>query len=93
MSGDGTKREGGDGGELAVVSSLIAWIAHDLNNLLMVMGSCAHFLESSPELGDAGRGDAALLNEAVQRAAADRPAIGFGRRRPARGRLDLGAGQ
>jgi len=81
MTGDDSRRDDGDGGELAVISALIAGIAHDLNNLLMVMGSCAHFLEGSPGLGDTGRGDAALLNEAVQRAAALTTRLSaFGRR-------------
>src|SRR5688572_5550122 len=76
-----------------MVSALIAGLAHDFNNLLMVMGSCAHFLEAAPELGEAARGDAALLAEAVKRAAALSERLSaFGRRSAVRvDAVDVGA--
>jgi CheY-like chemotaxis protein len=82
-----------DTADLTMVSALIAGLAHDFNNLLMVMGSCAHFLEAAPELGEAARGDAALLAEAVKRAAALSERLSaFGRRAALRvDAVDVGA--
>jgi CheY-like chemotaxis protein len=83
----------GERDDLALVAALMAGVAHDFNNLLMVMGSCAHFLKSAPDLSPSAHGDAALLDEAVRRAAAltERLAA-FGRRSAQRvTRVDLGA--
>jgi len=79
-------------------SALVAGVAHDLNNLLMVMAGCTHFLRAGDgrgggTLGDAGPDDAAMLEEAIRRAAAltDRLAS-FGRRSARRTSVDdLGA--
>ncbi len=54
---------------LAAVGQRAAGVAHDLNNMVSVVGYSAQLLEASQDLDDAGRRHLAVIRDQVERAA------------------------